>query len=107
MSDLKDLQERFVAFRDARNWGQFHTPKDLALCLNVEAGELLELFLWKDGASVDQAHLAEELVDVMNSVLLLAHHFNIDLYQAALQKIEKNDQRYPVAQSWGSSEKAK
>ncbi len=105
MSELRDLQQRAIEFRDARNWAQFHNPKDLAICLNVEASELAELFLWKKPEEVEVAKLKDELSDVLHSVLLLAKHYEVDLYQAFLEKLEKNAQKYPIEKSWGSNKK--
>jgi NTP pyrophosphatase (non-canonical NTP hydrolase) len=105
MGDIEELQDRIVAFRDARNWAQFHNSKDLALCLSIEAGELLELFLWRKPEEAEQNKLAAELADVFYSVLLLARHNNIDLKQALLDKLEENAKKYPVESSWGSNKK--
>ena len=73
MSDLLDLQREALAFRDERDWAQFHNAKDLAAGLSIEASELLECFLWKDAKSADPAKLREELADVIVYALLLAH----------------------------------
>jgi dCTP diphosphatase len=112
-SDLKDLQDLFVEFRDERDWSQFHTPKDLAINLSIEANELLELFLWKKDSELSQDSLssiavenvADELADVLNSVFLLAHHYQIDLPTACKDKIKKNREKYPVAKSRGRNVK--
>ncbi|MBK8164440.1 MAG: nucleotide pyrophosphohydrolase [bacterium] len=90
--DLAHLTSRILAFRDARSWRPFHTPKDLALALNIEAGELAELFLWKTEAeatgmaadSVGRTAIADELADVTIYALLLAHHYGIDLGEAVV-----------------------
>ena len=91
MSDLKDLTSALLKFRDERDWAQFHNPKDLALALNIEAGELLETFLWK---SSEQAF-----------VLLLAERYNFDVKQIVLEKIAKNALKYPVEKSKGVAKK--
>jgi dCTP diphosphatase len=102
MSDLKKLQEKIVAFRDDRNWKQFHNPKDLAISLSLEASELLEHFQWKSPEEI-QAHLAknkgevaEELADVLYWVLLIAHDLEIDVVSASQDKMTKNDKKYPI-----------
>lgn len=111
--DLAHLTSRILAFRDARNWRPFHTPKDLALALNVEAGELAELFLWKTEAEAtamaeDPARrtaIADELADVTIYALLLAHHYGIDLGEAVVAKLEKNELKYPVERARGNARK--
>ena len=105
MSDIQDLQRRIIEFRDARNWAQFHNPKDIALCLSVEAGELLELFLWKKPEEADPTRIQEELADVYYSVLLLAKQYEIDLASALTDKLAKNSEKYPIESSWGSNKK--
>lgn len=105
MSDIKELQDKIIQFRDARNWKQFHNSKDLALCLNVEAAELLELFLWRSPNDVDQEKLQAELADVFYAVLLLARENGIDLREALVTKLAENERKYPVETSWGSNKK--
>lgn len=105
MSDIKELQDKIIEFRDARNWAQYHNSKDLALCLSIEAAELLELFLWKPPAEADQRKLRAELADVFYSVLLLAKENNIDLKQALVEKLAENERKYPIETSWGSNKK--
>ena len=105
MSDLADLQKRILEFRDAREWGQYHNAKDLAACLSVEAAELLELFLWKKPEEAPSDKIADELSDVLYCVLLIAKECQIDIYQAALKKLDKNGEKYPVEKSKGSNKK--
>ena len=105
MSDLADLQKRILEFRDAREWGQYHNAKDLAVCLSVEAAELLELFLWKKPEEAPRDQIADELSDVLYCVLLIAKECQIDIYQAALAKLAKNGEKYPVEKSKGSNKK--
>jgi len=104
-SEIKILTQSILKFRDDRNWAQYHNLKDLAVCLNVEAGELLELFLWKDSAEVNKEKLAEELADVFYSTLLLAHESGVDLNKALHDKLLKNELKYPVEKSFGRKEK--
>ena len=112
-SDLRHLTSDVLAFRDARSWRQFHTPKDLALALNIEAGELAELFLWKTEAVANalaqdpekHTSIADELADVLIYALLLANHYDIDLGEAVEAKLEKNAQKYPVDQAKGNARK--
>jgi len=60
MSEIADITNKLIEFRDERDWLQFHNPKDIALAISVEAGELLELFLWKQPEEVDQEKIKEE-----------------------------------------------
>jgi len=106
MSDIKDLERRVLAFRDERAWAQFHTPKDLAMSLSIEAAELLELFLWKKPEEpVDHERIREELADVLFSALLLASHYQIDVHKAVVDKLAKTAEKYPVDKSYGSNKK--
>ena len=106
MSDIKELTEAILRFRDARDWAQYHTGKDIAMCLSVEAGELLELFLWKqDPNEVDRPQLRDELADVLYSALLLAAHYELDVREIVLEKLEKNKAKYPVDKARGRNEK--
>jgi len=105
MSDIADLQKEALAFRDARDWAQFHNAKDLAAGLSIEAGELLECFLWKDAKSADPAKVREEIADVLVYALLLAHEAKIDLPSAIREKLAKNALKYPVEKAKGRAEK--
>jgi NTP pyrophosphatase (non-canonical NTP hydrolase) len=99
---LDDLTALTLKFRADRNWQQFHTPKELALCLMLEAAEVLELMQWKNGAELTthiegkKKELGEELSDVLHAILLIAHDQGIDLAQAYVEKMKKNEQKYPV-----------
>jgi NTP pyrophosphatase (non-canonical NTP hydrolase) len=105
MTDIELLIDKLIQFRDARDWEQFHNPKDLALALNVEAGELLELFLWKKPEDTDTEKVKEELADVLSFALLLAHKYGFDVKKIVLDKIEANDKKYPVDKAKGSAKK--
>ena len=110
---LDELTERLLAFRDARDWRQFHSLKDLILSLNLEAGELLELTQWKSEKAFEQAaegeptrqRLAEECADVLLYLLLIAERIGLDLQAAAADKIAANDIKYPVAKARGTAAK--
>lgn len=71
MSDIKTIMDELTRFRDDRDWEQFHNPKDLALAISVEAGELLELFLWKEAAEAKVEKVKEELADVLTFSFLM------------------------------------
>jgi NTP pyrophosphatase (non-canonical NTP hydrolase) len=105
MSDLAHLTNLLVRFRDDRDWQQFHNPKDLAVALSIEAGELLEEYLWKkpEEALVDK--VKEELADVLAYALLLAHHYGLDIRAIVEEKIRKNAEKYPVDKSKGTAAK--
>ncbi len=105
---IKDLEQQIIAFRDARNWKQFHRIKDLMLGLNIEVSELAELFLWKNDdevAGVPRQEIADELADIYVFLTYLAHDLEIDLAQAVVQKLEKNQLKYPVEKSYNSNKK--
>lgn len=111
--DLQTLTARLIEFRDARDWRQFHSLKNLLLSLNLEAAELLELAQWKDDAAVEElaadpafrARLAEECADVLLYLLLICERAGIDLGRAAAEKIETNAARYPVKKARGNARK--
>lgn len=94
-----------LQFRNARDWGQFHNSKDLALALSVEASELLELFLWKGNEEANPEKLKEELADVFLYGLLLMEKHGLDFEEILMQKLRSNEQKYPVAKAKGSSKK--
>ncbi|MBY0473657.1 MAG: nucleotide pyrophosphohydrolase [Nitrosomonas sp.] len=105
MSDIKEITQALLKFRDERDWAQFHNAKDLALALNIEAGELLEAFLWKPSEQADIDKVKEELADVVAFALLLVEKYDLDLKQIVLQKIEQNALKYPVEKAKGSAKK--
>lgn len=100
--------KRILAFRDDRNWKQFHNPKDLAISVSLEAAELLECFQWSGAdteVSAKKEAMKEELSDVVIYALLLAARLGIDIDAAVREKIAVNDAKYPVKESYGSSAK--
>lgn len=111
--DLKRLQTNVRDFAQARDWEQFHTPKNLAMALAGEAGELLAIFQWltpeESAALVEDAPMAEamrdELADVLYYLLRIADVTNVDLDSALATKLQKNNARYPVSSSRGSAKK--
>jgi dCTP diphosphatase len=108
LDTLRDLLRRFVAERD---WDQFHSPKNLAIALSVEAAELLEHFQWMPEtqsaalAGDVKARIREELADVLIYLIQLADKLEIDLLAAASDKIQLNAEKYPVEKARGSSKK--
>jgi NTP pyrophosphatase (non-canonical NTP hydrolase) len=105
---LRDMLRRFATERD---WVQFHSPKNLASAIAVEAAELLEHFQWlsesesKDLSSDRRSMVAEEIADVLLYVIRIADQLNVDLMSTALAKIEANSKKYPVEKVRGSHRK--
>lgn len=111
MKNINDLTKRIIAFRDVRDWKQFHNPKDVALSLVLEASEVMEHFQWKNKDEMDKyietnkSDIGEELADVFYWVLLMSHDLDIDILEALEKKIIKNEEKYPVEKSKGKSTK--
>lgn len=105
MSEIINITEKLIAFRDERDWAQFHNPKDLALALNIEAGELLEAFLWKNAEDADIEKVKEELADVFAYAFLLADKYGFDVKEIVSEKINKNGVKYPVEKAKGTAKK--
>ena len=105
MNEFSELTEILIKFRNDRDWEQFHNPKDLAIALSVEAGELLELFLWKDADQADITKIREELEDVLAYSLLLADKYKLDISEIVKEKVKKNEVKYPVDKAWGNAKK--
>jgi len=102
---MEQLLQRLRQFRDDRDWGQFHNPKDLALALSIEASELLEAFLWKSPEAADPEKVKEELADVLAYALLLSDAYGFDIQQIVIDKIERNEAKYPIEKSRGNAKK--
>lgn len=108
---LSALLEEALRFRDEREWKQFHSFKDLAITLSLEAAEVLEHVQWKTPAEMrkylrtHREHVADELADVLHVLLLLAEHAKIDLPEAFVQKMKQNRAKYPVHKARGSAKK--
>lgn len=105
MKDLDEIIKKLIKFRDERDWEQFHNSKDLALAISVEAGELLELFLWKKAEEVNKEKLKEELADILAFSLLLAHKHGLDIKEILTEKINKNAEKYPIDKAKGTAKK--
>lgn len=110
---IEDLQQLLRSFATKRNWEVFHTPKNLAMALAGEAGELLAIFQWmtpEESVSImadpnRAAHIQDELADVFSYLLQLADVLDVDLSRAVAQKIQQNEVRYPIAKSSGNAKK--
>ncbi|AJC71525.1 nucleotide pyrophosphohydrolase [Thermococcus guaymasensis DSM 11113] len=104
MATIHELTSKIVKFRDERDWNKYHTPRNLAISLVVELGELLEHFQWKNDDEIlklaqkpdKREKIEEELADVAIYLFLLANELSIDLETAILNKIKKNEEKYPV-----------
>lgn len=105
MSEIKEITNAIIKFRDERDWAQFHNPKDLALALSIESGELLESFLWKKHEEADLDKVKEELADVLIYALTIAKNYNLDVKEIILDKLSSNAQKYPVSKAKGSATK--
>lgn len=105
MTDTQEIIQALIHFRNERDWEQFHNAKDLALAINVEAAELLELFLWKIPEEVNKEKVKEELADVFAFAFLLAEQYKFDVKQIVLEKIKENGKKYPVEKSKGTAKK--
>ena len=95
--------ERIRKFREDRDWSQFHTPENLAKAINIEAGELLEHFLWDN--NFNKKEVCEELSDVMVYCLHMADSLGVDIEDIINKKMDKNEKKYPVEKAKGNSKK--
>lgn len=103
-----ELINMIIKFRDERNWLQFHTPKDLAISISLEASELLEIFQWsgKDTwVSEKKESLQEELADILMYCILLSDVLGLDLEEIIQKKLTANKAKYPISDSYGSAKK--
>lgn len=111
MSEIKKLTDLIIKFRDARDWKQFHNPKDNAISLSIEASEVLEHFQWKSKEEIEEyikthkKHISGELADVMSWILLMANDLNIDIAKAMKKKMRENAKKYPVKKAKGKHQK--
>ena len=105
MTDIENIIEKLKKFRDERDWEQFHNAKDLAVAINIEAGELLENYLWKESSEANIDKVKEELADVFSFAFLLAEKYNFDVKEIVLEKIKLNSKKYPIDKSKGTAKK--
>lgn len=111
MASIEELQKKIIKFRDDRDWKQFHTPKDSALSLSLEASEYLELFQWRNGDDLEKyiadnkEMFGDELSDILYWVLLISHDLNIDINEAFEKKLIKTGKKYPINQVKGKASK--
>ena len=111
MDSIAQITEKIRAFRDERDWFQFHNPKDLAAAIAIEAAELQEVFLWKSAAEADAAvvekreAVSDEIADIAVYLFELADNLGITLGEAIAAKMQKNAAKYPVEKARGSNKK--
>ncbi|HUQ27327.1 MAG TPA: nucleotide pyrophosphohydrolase [Usitatibacter sp.] len=111
MNDLDSLRDQLRQFSEARDWEQFHSPKNLAMALSAEAGELLEIFQWlteeqSRGLSPDaKTKAGEEIADVLLYLVRLGDQLGIDLVAAARAKLAVNEKKYPAEKARGNAKK--
>lgn len=110
---MEKMQEKVREFVSERNWDKFHTPKNISMALSIEASELLELFLWLSDQEalevksdpIKMKNIQDEIADVLYWILRLTDLLKIDLNQAFWNKMQQNEQKYPVALSKGNAKK--
>src|SRR3954471_1804015 len=111
MNEFENLRDHVRDFAAARNWEQFHSPKNLAMALSAEAGELLEVFQWlteEQSRNLEpkaRAAASEEIADILLFLVRLADRLDVDPVAAAHRKLAANAEKYPVEKSRGSSKK--
>ncbi|GFZ29838.1 nucleotide pyrophosphohydrolase [Clostridium zeae] len=100
---MNDVIERIRKFRNDRDWSQFHTPENLAKAINIEAGELLEHFLWDNDYNKEE--VCDELADVLVYCIHMADALNVNIEDIINKKMNKNEEKYPVEKAKGNSKK--
>jgi NTP pyrophosphatase (non-canonical NTP hydrolase) len=108
MTEFEEITQALVKFRNDRDWEQFHDSKNLALAISIEAAELNELFLWKqkpESEQVDPEKIKEELADIFAFGFLLANKHGFNIKEIVLEKIGRNNLKYPVDKARGTATK--
>ncbi|UCF86755.1 MAG: nucleotide pyrophosphohydrolase [Nitrospiraceae bacterium] len=107
-----DLRKNLIEFRNRRDWKKFHTPKDLALSLVIEAAELLENFQWKTDEEVSRMlqsesreRISEKIADIIIYLTYFCHDFGMDMNKIVIDKLKKNEEKYPAHRVRGSAKK--
>lgn len=108
MRSFEDIKKEILKFRDDRNWKQFHNPKDIAISLNLEAAELLEVFQWS-GTNLNctdkNDKIAEELADILIYAVLMADATGLCIKQIMQDKLKTNNEKYPIDKAKNSAKK--
>ena len=102
---MEEVIELIKKFRDDRDWQQFHDSKNLAISLNVESAELLEIFLWKEAEDANVEKIKLELADVFYNAFLLADNYGFDVKELIIDKLKLNELKYPVNKAKGQNKK--
>lgn len=111
MERYNEVLKKLRAFRKSRDWEKFHTPKNLAMGISIEASELLLEFLWKTDAEVKEKleaapqSVIDEIADIATYLMLLSSDLNINIFDAIEQKMAKNAEKYPVEKCYGKATK--
>lgn len=105
MTDIEEIIQAILTFRNNRDWEQFHNPKDLAIAISIEANELLELFLWKTPEEAEKQKIKEELADIFAFAFLLAEKHNLNVKEIIFDKLKQNEEKYPVDKAKGTAKK--
>ncbi len=100
---MSKFLKRFLKFRDARDWKQFHTPENISKSISIEAGELLECFQWTNKYDIED--VKSEMADVYTYLLLLAHTLDLDLEEIASKKLDISEKKYPINKAKGNATK--
>ncbi|MEO7310214.1 MAG: nucleotide pyrophosphohydrolase [Chitinophagaceae bacterium] len=103
--EINEIISLIKKFRDERDWEKFHDAKNLAICLNSEASELLEVFLWKNNGEEDREKVKNELADVFYAAFLMLDKYQFNLKEIVESKLSSNAVKYPVEKSKGSNKK--
>lgn len=111
MGNFEELKERIYAFTEARNWDQFHNPKDLSMSIVIEAVELMEHFQWKTPEEIEamseeeRADVEREVADVQNYLILFARKMGINIVDATISKLDESERKYPIDKAKDSHKK--
>ena len=112
--NIEEIQKRLRTFAADRDWEKFHSPKNLTMALSVEVAELVEIFQWSNSGGLEEIenpnirkNIKEELADIFIYLLKISDKLNLDIEKTIHQKIEKNEKKYPIDKSFGSSKKYK
>lgn len=112
--NIEEIQKRLRKFAADRDWEKFHSPKNLTMALSVEVAELVEIFQWSNSGGLEEIgnpnirkNIEEELADIFIYLLKISDKLNLDIEKSIHQKIEKNEKKYPIDKSFGSSKKYK
>lgn len=101
---MEEVIKRLIKFRDDRNWKQFHTPNNLAKSIAIESSELLVNYQFDD-YYFDLENVKDELADIMAYCLMLSEHYGLEIEKIMNDKIDKNEEKYPIGKAYGKANK--